>query len=364
MEGAEPQKDSPPPEQAEGPAKTGSLAVGVQFRPAGKIYTFATDDASLKNGEFVLVETEGGKSVGCVIEPPDPSAADAPQNSRRLLHRATPEEIDAENRRLEAALSHFIACRDKIRERAMPMKLVDAQIEEDGKKVVFSFFSEGRVDFRQLVRDLAAQLHMRIEMHQVGARDEAKHRGCIGPCGQATCCSLHLRQFQSISISMAKHQGLAPNPAKLTGMCGKLKCCLAYEHEVYNEYRQGLPKMGASVSSPKGPGKVVGHNVLKRECTVRLFGGGETRCPCEQCAILTPAEREAALDAARKEYEAGVERMRQRREKRENRDSSRQKREERRNAEAKPAEAKPADEEPAEASPSEKIQEGDKDTEV
>lgn len=335
--------ENPSPES---PAQK-ALAVGVQFRPAGRISAFAATDPSLAAGDLVIVEAEGGEAVGMVAEPPV-EGREAPSGARKLLHRASPEEIDREHRRREKALEYFIICRDKARQLGLPMKLVDAQLEEDGKKVVFIFASEGRIDFRQLVRDLAGQLHLRIEMRQVGARDEAKHRGSIGPCGQMTCCSLHLRGFQSISISMAKHQGLAPNPAKLTGMCGKLKCCLAYEHEVYNEYRQGLPKMGASVASPKGPGKIVGHNVLKRECTVRLFGGGEHRCPCDNCTILTPAEREAALEAARKEYEAGIERMRARREKRESRDQSRKKSEERRSneraEEAKAAEAAPADE--------------------
>ena len=342
----DPTATSPNDPPAPQPPAPKALAVGVQFRPAGRISTFAADDPSLAAGDLVVVEAEGGQAVGIVADPPA-EGREAPAGARRLLHRATPEEIDREHRRREKALEYFLVCRDKARQQGLPMKLVDAELEEDGKKVVFTFASEGRIDFRQLVRDLAGALHLRIEMRQVGARDEAKHRGSIGPCGQMTCCSLHLRGFQSISISMAKHQGLAPNPAKLTGMCGKLKCCLAYEHEVYNEYRQGLPKMGASVSSPKGPGKIVGHNVLKRECTVRLFGGGEHRCPCDHCKILTPAEREAALEAARKEYEAGIERMRARREKRESRDQSRKKSEERRNERAegaKAADAAPAGE--------------------
>ena len=361
MEATEPQKDIAPPEEAKGPANPALRAVGVQFRPAGKIYTFASEDAEISAGDLVIVESEGGTALGQVVAPPAGSAEAPPQHAKRVLRRASPEEIDADRRRKEQALSHFALCREKVKERALPMKLVDAQIEEDGRKIVFSFFSEGRIDFRQLVKDLAGQLHMRIEMRQVGARDEAKHRGCIASCGQMTCCSLHLRQFQSISISMAKHQGLAPNPAKLTGMCGKLKCCLAYEHEVYNEYRQGLPKMGASVESPEGAGKIVGHNVLKRECTVRLFRGGETRCPCEKCRVLTPAEREAAMDAARKEYEAGIEKMRQRREKRESRDASRQKREERRNGQQDASAPKAA---PAEPTPEDDTIDGVKDGET
>ncbi len=288
------------------PAK---LAAGVQFRNAGKIYTFITDDASLKKDEAVMVESEGGTAIAYVAVPPyaiDESELSA--NARKILHRATPEEIDAERQICERAVECFRICREKIRAHNLPMKLAEVDVIEGGKKAVFTFFSEQRVDFRGLVKDLAGLLHMRIEMRQVGSRDEAKVAGCMGPCGLTTCCSTHLRQFQSISISMAKHQGLAPNPAKLTGMCNKLKCCLSYECAAYDECRQGLPKVGASVETPEGPGKVAGHNVLKRECIVRLYGGGETRTSCDNCRVLPPAERDAAIAAARQAQEDSQER--------------------------------------------------------
>ncbi|MFH0799316.1 MAG: regulatory iron-sulfur-containing complex subunit RicT [Pseudomonadota bacterium] len=293
--------------------KPAMLAVGVQFRAAGTIHTFSTTDPSIAVGESVVVEAEGGVGVGRVMAKPREAAeGELPQSTRRLLHRASPEEMEKEARNREEALSRFTTCQEKIRERGLPMKLVDALLEEGGKKIVFIFYAEERVDFRGLVKDLATSLRMRIEMRQIGARDEAKHRGSLGPCGQGTCCSEYLRHFQPISISMAKHQGLAPNPAKLIGMCGKLKCCLAYEHALYDEYRKGLPKVGLTVSSPGGSGKIVGHNVLKRECTVRLFAGGECRCPCDDCKPLTQAERAAALEAARKVEESNEERSQRR----------------------------------------------------
>lgn len=310
------------PQQAPAPKR---FAVGVQFRPAGRISTYATTDPSLVVGDRVVVEAQGGTLLGSVIVPPR-EAGEFAHDTPKVLHLAHPTELEAEARRGEQVLEFAGICRTKIREHALPMKLLDAQIEEGGRKIVFSFFAEHRVDFRALVKDLAVALRMRIEMRQVGSRDESKLRGCLGPCGLATCCSLHLRQFQSISISMAKHQGLAPNPAKLTGLCNKLKCCLAYEHAVYDEYRQGLPKMGAAVASPKGAGKVVGHNVLKRECTVRLFGGGELRCPCDTCQPLTAGEREAALEAARRAEEESEERARLRRERRGGRENGRDRR--------------------------------------
>jgi cell fate regulator YaaT (PSP1 superfamily) len=287
------------------------LVAGVQFRPAGKVYTFMTEDSELKKDDEVAVESEGGIAIATVVVPPRAALEnEISANAKMILHKATKEELTAAAELCERAVECFRICQEKIRERKMEMKLADAEVVESGKKVIFTFFSEQRVDFRTLVKDLANILHMRIEMRQVGARDESKIAGSMGPCGLTTCCSTHLRQFQSISISMAKHQGLAPNPAKLTGMCGKLKCCLAYECAAYDECRQGLPKIGAAVESPEGPGKVSGHNVLKRECTVRLYGGGETRVHCDLCRNLTAEEREKALTAAREAHEVSEERSR------------------------------------------------------
>lgn len=287
------------------------IAAGVQYRPSGKIYTFITSDDTLMLGDCVVVETEGGQAVGMVIVAPAETAEGKIfPNAKKIIRRATTEDMQKEYNRREKAIEYFVLCRDKIKEKDLPMKLVDTVIEDDGKKAVFIFFAEQRVDFRSLVKELAVLLHLRIEMRQVGARDESKHKGCMGPCGLMTCCSQHLREFEPISISMAKHQGLAPNPAKLTGMCGKLKCCLAYEEAVYNEFRKDLPKVGAAVSSPKGAGKIVGHNVLKRECTVRLYSGSEVRCACDACKFLTPEERQAAIDAAKKAEESSEERGR------------------------------------------------------
>ncbi|MFH1829994.1 MAG: regulatory iron-sulfur-containing complex subunit RicT [Pseudomonadota bacterium] len=289
------------------------LAVGVQFRPAGKIYTFVTDDNTLSHGDRVVVESEDGTSLGLIaMAPYEADEKSLPANVKKLLHKAGEEDIDEAAGLRERAIECFHACRERIRSRALPMKLVDVDISENGKKAVFTFFAENRVDFRALVKDLAGLLRMRIEMRQIGSRDEAKIAGCMGPCGQTTCCSTHLRQFQSISISMAKHQGLAPNPAKLTGMCGKLKCCLAYEQAAYDECRNGLPKVGSAVESPDGPGKIVGHNVLKRECTVRLYAGGEARVPCDKCRKFSPEEREKAIAAAKRAKEEGEEKTRRR----------------------------------------------------
>lgn len=304
-----------PEEQKAEPKKF--LAVGVQFRRTSKIYTFLAADSALAKGDRVMVEAEGGLALATVAKPPrEVSESDLPQNAKRITRRATAKDIEEEAKSKERALEYFDICSEKVRERNLTMKLVDAQIEEGGRKAVFIFYAEQRVDFRALVKDMAQQLHMRIEMRQIGSRDESKYKGCLGPCGLPTCCSQHLRQFESISISMAKNQGLAPNPPKLTGMCGKLKCCLSYENDVYSEYRKSLLKAGSAVNSPRGAGKIIGYNVLKRECVVKLFGGGEFRCPCDSCQILTPQEKEEAIAAAKQAEEAGDERARRIAEKR------------------------------------------------
>ncbi len=311
------------------------LPVGVQFKPAGKVYTFATDDETLGKDDYVVVESEGAPSVGIVAVPPSAEKASSlPSNVRKVLRRADASDLEEYERLKEKAIECFESANERIRSRQIPMKLIDVDITDGGKKAVFLFFAESRVDFRSLVKDLAGLLRIRIEMRQIGSRDEAKLTGCIGPCGLTTCCSTHLRQFQSISISMAKHQGLAPNPAKLTGMCGKLKCCLAYEQVAYDDCRKGLPKSGSPVETESGAGKVVGHNVLKRECIVRLYGGGEARVPCDSCRKLTPQERDDAVAAARKAREESEERAASRRNRRDagRRDNRRDnRRDERRN---------------------------------
>lgn len=252
--------------------------VCIQYRTAGKLYSFVTDDASLVRGDCVVVEGEHGTSIGAVILPPQAVLeSDVPKDIRKVLRRASPEELSQLANTNEREMEIFERFAERVKEQNLPMKPLSAELRDGDKKVVLSFFAEERVDFRNLVKDLAQTLHMRIEMHQVGARDEVKYRGAIGSCGLHTCCARHLRQFQSISIQMAKTQGLTPNPAKLTGICGKLKCCLAYENALYAELRQKMPRVGMMVSTPQGNGKITGLNILKEQCIVRLDEGQEVR---------------------------------------------------------------------------------------
>ena len=291
-----------------------NFIVGVQFMPSGKIYSFATSDESLCRFDMVMVESDDGPAIATVVMPPRSNDDVKPKkNMKSVLRKATESEIDEMNIRRERALEHMEICKEQAKEYGLNMKFVDAKISGNGKKITFYFCAEHRVDFRKLVKDIAGKLKMRIEMRQIGARDEAKFIGSLGTCGHVTCCTNHLRSFESISISMAKQQGLSPNPSKLTGICGKLKCCIAYEHDVYKELKRGLPKMGASVESPSGTGKIVDMNILKRECGVALFAGSMARCSCDDCRVLSKSEREDAIKEARhasEEIEAMHERRR------------------------------------------------------
>lgn len=266
--------------------------VGVRFSKAGKIQYFASETEDIKLHDLVVVECEHGERVVLVTVPPKKiSKGEIATNIKRVIRVASEEDINKYNTETERGLELLRICEEKCQELGLPMKFVDVELEE--KKAIFYFFSEERVDFRGLVKELASRLHIRIEMRQIGARDEAKAVGSLGPCGLICCCESYLKEFQSISIQMAKTQGLAPNPQKLTGMCGKLRCCLAYENEFYFEERKHLPPPGAYVKTPDGCGTVVELNVLRRLCHVRL-DGAETnekiRVPCDSCQVIETRE--------------------------------------------------------------------------
>lgn len=253
-------------------SSTSPEVVGVQFKPAGTIHDYDGSGLDLVRGERVVVEVQRTTALATVARPPRPGvgAADVP----KILRRADQRDLarDEQNRGREREAHRL--CLTRIRARNMTMKLVGVEVLFDGSKAIFYFCAEGRVDFRELVRDLAQALHTRIEMKQIGARDETKMIGGMGPCGRELCCSTWLREFQAVSVRMAKEQGLSLNPSKLSGMCGRLKCCLRYEYETYLELRRGLPKIGATVTSVKGDGVVLRHNVLKQTAVVRRADDG------------------------------------------------------------------------------------------
>ena len=253
-------------------APPSSRVVGVQFRPAGVIGEYESGGLPLARGDRVVVETQRTLAIGTVARPPADVVRDEPPP--QVLRKVDARDVARDEQNQVRQQDAHRVCLQRIRARGLPMKLVGVEYQFDGSKAVFYFCAEGRVDFRELVRDLAHALHTRIEMKQIGARDETKMLGGVGPCGRELCCSTWLREFQAVSVRMAKEQGLSLNPSKLSGMCGRLKCCLRYEYETYLELRRGLPKVGARVTSVKGDGVVLRHNVLKQTAILKRHDDG------------------------------------------------------------------------------------------
>jgi cell fate regulator YaaT (PSP1 superfamily) len=246
--------------------------VGVRFREAGKIYYFEpTGFGDLKVGTYVVVDTARGEDVGqVVIAPMQIADGEVVGQLKGILRRAEPWDLlrmqhfrDREEQALEK-------CRQKIAEHGLPMKAIKAEYNFDGSRLVFYFTAEKRVDFRKLVRELARTFKSRIELKQVGVRDEAKMIGDLGRCGRPLCCASFLCEFNPVSIRMAKQQDLPLSPMEISGICGRLLCCLAYENDYYVEVKKRLPKVGDVVVTSYGSGKVTGVNVLKETLSVEL----------------------------------------------------------------------------------------------
>lgn len=267
--------------------------VGVQFSAAGKVHSFDANKFELKIHDFVVVEGDKGPIIGKVTHPAiETNTNEVATNIKKVLRKAAPEDIDGYYANREEAMKAFQVCQKKITEHNLPMKLVDVDILTGDAKAIFYFTAEERVDFRALVKDLATAMHMRIEMRQIGARDASKCIGSIGSCGLICCCETHLKEFKSIAIQMAKNQGLSPNPAKLTGMCGKLKCCLQYENEMYSESKKSLPGIGSEVDTPKGKGRVSNLDIPRRLVFVVLEeSGDETKFDTSQITVLKKKKR-------------------------------------------------------------------------
>ncbi len=267
-----PDAEAPGPDASD--QKTASL-VHVQFRPDGGRYDYDAGNLPLKIGDLVLVNTARGTTLGTIVgEPRTVSARQVQRGTPRVIRRADARAVARYESNMERALKAQQICAHRIRERNMPMRLITAESTFDGSKITFYFFAEKRVDFRELVRELNQTLHTRIEMKHIGNRDETKMLGGVGPCGRELCCSSWLREFSSVSVRMAKEQGLSLKPSKLAGMCGRLKCCLRYEYETYRELGRSLPNIGRQVESVKGNGVVMRQNRLKQSVVLRLEGDG------------------------------------------------------------------------------------------
>lgn len=248
--------------------------VGVRFRSAGKVYYFDPGDTGLSEGDKVIVETVRGLECGEVVAEPRPlPEEEITQPLRRVVRKANPEDEATVEANREKERKAFKTGLEKIAAHGLPMKLVDVEYTFDGSKIVFFFTADGRVDFRELVKDLAGVFRTRIELRQIGVRDEAKMLGGLGPCGRPLCCAAFLKDFEPVSIRMAKDQNLSLNPTKISGICGRLMCCLKYEHCVYKDLRQELPPVGSEIDTGAGVGKVVELDVLKGIATVKTLDG-------------------------------------------------------------------------------------------
>ncbi|MBE6172527.1 PSP1 domain-containing protein [Enterococcus mundtii] len=247
--------------------------VGVRYRDAGHVYYFTPGDSEYAYNDKVLVESQQTLHIATVAIPKrDIDLEDLPETINPILHKATTAELKKCNKNEEDAKKAFLIAKEKIRERKLEMKIVQVEYTFDRSKLTFYFAADGRIDFRELVKDLAAVFRTRIELKQIGVRDEAKMIGSIGPCGRPLCCSSFLGDFVPVSIKMAKEQGLSLNPTKISGLCGRLMCCLQYESEAYEAAKKELPDFGKTLETPDGKGKVVGLNLLSRLVSVRLNG--------------------------------------------------------------------------------------------
>lgn len=245
--------------------------VGIRFKKAGKIYYFDPGELNISLGQHVIVETARGIEYGeVVVAPKLVHESEVVPPLKKVIRLATAEDDAQVALNKEKEKEAFQICLKKIAEHELPMKLIDVEYTFDVSKIIFYFTAEGRVDFRELVKDLAAIFKTRIELRQIGVRDEAKMLGGLGSCGRILCCSSFLGDFEPVSIRMAKDQNLSLNPTKISGICGRLMCCLKFENDVYEKSREKVPDAGMAVLTPLGPGNVISANVLKEKVTVEL----------------------------------------------------------------------------------------------
>lgn len=263
------------------------VVVGVVFKKAGKIYYFDPTSLELKVGDGVVVKTARGMEYGEVISPPEKiSDHEIITPLKKIMRKATKEDKDQAAKNRDKEKEALRTCEEKIAKHNLSMKLVDVEYVFDGSKIIFYFTAEGRIDFRDLVKDLASIFRTRIELRQIGVRDEAKMIGGLGPCGRRLCCTLFLSDFEPVSIKMAKEQNLPLNPLKISGICGRLMCCLRYESEVYKEFNKRAPKRGAEVETPQGTGRVVDYNVPREKVIVSVGEGSLIEVPLSEITVI------------------------------------------------------------------------------
>ncbi len=270
-----------------------SKAVQVRLQESGRIISFQVQELDLGTGEEVIVEGERGEEFGEVISRQESTHREGKREEppKKVQRLATPED----KKRLEENKSKeekaFQACLKKIEDREMLMKLVDAKYSFNQSRITFYFTAEERVDFRELVKDLARLFKARIEMRQIGVRDEAKHLGGYGCCGRSLCCATFLKEFEPVTIRMAKEQRLSLDPSKVSGACGRLLCCLMFEYRTYRELRKKMPKEKTKVITEQGEGEIVNLNILEQTVTVELKEGQKIKVPVEKLTRVRPLKR-------------------------------------------------------------------------
>jgi len=275
-----------------------AIIVGVSLKKGCKVTYFDPDRLSLRIGDEVIVPTPKGVEFGVVTSPP----REIPETSmiedlKKVVRRATDRDRQQKERNEIRRDRAFRKCQELIAKHQLPMKLIDIDYIFDGSSITFFFTAEGRVDFRALVRDLASALKTRIELRQIGVRDEAKMIGGLGPCGRTLCCALFLDEFHPISIRMAKEQHLPLNPAKISGVCGRLMCCLRYEQDSYRRFMLWVPAVGERVVTERGEARVVLHDVMSESVTLELEGGEKFTLPASYFGP-EPAEVEIDIEEA------------------------------------------------------------------
>jgi len=253
--------------------------VEVKQRQEGKVGYYAIGDMKPAAGDYVIIESDRGLDYGEVLSAEevliDPKRKEGAP--KKIIRIAQKHDIDKIERNRQKAKEAVKTCNKKIQDHKLNMKLIDAELSFDCSKIVFYFTAEERIDFRDLVKDLAKIFKARIELKQIGVRDEAKMFGGLGPCGRELCCTRFLKDFEPVTIKMAKDQTLPLNPTKISGVCGRLMCCLSYEHKTYKECAKGLPKISQKIKTKEGPGKVVDVNYLRRTATIELEGGRQIK---------------------------------------------------------------------------------------
>jgi len=260
--------------------------VGVRFKRAGRIYYFDPAGIDVEVNDYVIVETSRGEELGCVVIAPNQVLeSEVVKPLKPVLRKAEPEEIQRVEEFEDKEREALTECGKMIDELELPMKLLSAEYSLDGSHLTFFFSAAERVDFRELVRQLASRFKVRVELRQVGARDEAKLIGGFGRCGRPLCCVSFLSEFAPISIRMAKEQGLPLNPMKISGICGRLLCCLSYENEQYRAMKEKLPKEGQRVTTAMGEARVVGSNPLKETVLVELESEVSVELPLSEITI-------------------------------------------------------------------------------